>query len=76
MPINGDKYAFAEKNVNKSPEEHGVYQLLDGDVTIYYGRASGDGVPLWSNRISRFPKGIPPNTRSRTGASLAGIATN
>ena len=46
MPIIGDKYAFTQENVNKAPEEHGVYQLFDGEVTIYYGRASGDGVTI------------------------------
>ena len=48
MPIHGDKYPFTEANVNKSPEERGVYQLLDGDVIIYYGRAAGDGVTIRS----------------------------
>ena len=48
MSIPGDKYAFTEDNVNKAPDDHGVYQLLDGDVTIYYGRAAGDGVTIRS----------------------------
>lgn len=48
MPINGDKYAFTEENVNRSPEEHGVYALFDGDTIIYYGRASGDNVTIRS----------------------------
>jgi excinuclease UvrABC nuclease subunit len=56
MPIIGDKYAFTQENVNKAPEEHGVYQLFDGEVTIYYGRASGDGVTIRS-RLQSHRKG-------------------
>ena len=39
MPIPGDRYTFSKENVDKSPDEHGVYALFDGDVLIYYGRA-------------------------------------
>ena len=48
MPITGDKYDFTEKNVNASPEKHGVYALFDGDELTYYGRAVGDGVTIRS----------------------------
>lgn len=48
MPIEGDKYEFTEKNVNKSPDKHGVYALFDDNELIYYGRAAGDGVTIRS----------------------------
>lgn len=40
MPVAGKKYSFAQDNVDKAPEEPGVYALYDGDKVIYYGMAS------------------------------------
>lgn len=48
MPITGDKYPFTDKNVNVAPLAHGVYTLYEGDVTIYIGRAAGEGVTIRS----------------------------
>lgn len=48
MPIKGDRYTFSKENVNKSPDEHGVYALYDGDELIYYGRVQGKGVTIRS----------------------------
>jgi hypothetical protein len=41
MGISGDKYAFTNENVDKSPTDNGAYALYDGATTIYFGRASG-----------------------------------
>lgn len=46
MPISGDKYKFTKNNVDKAPDEAGVYALYDEDETIYYGRAKGSGVTI------------------------------
>ena len=54
MPISGKLYAFTQDNVNKAPAEHGVYQLYEGDVTTYIGRAAGDGVTIRSRLQSHF----------------------
>ncbi len=54
MPITGPRYAFTESNVNKAPAEHGVYALYDGDVIVYIGRASGDGVTIRSRLKSHY----------------------
>lgn len=43
MPI-----PFTTENVNRAPQSHGVYQLFDGDITIYIGRATGKGVTIRS----------------------------
>ena len=40
MAIVGDTYSFTQNNVDKSPDSSGVYELLDGSETIYFGRAS------------------------------------
>jgi excinuclease UvrABC nuclease subunit len=42
MAISGDKYPFTKENIDKSPEDQGVYALYDNDVTIYIGKASQD----------------------------------
>jgi hypothetical protein len=46
MAISGDKHAFTQENIDRSPAEHGVYALYDGDTTIYFGRAAGAGVTI------------------------------
>jgi excinuclease UvrABC nuclease subunit len=46
MPIGGSKYLFSKDNVDKAPDEHGVYELYDGDELIYIGRAAGTGVTI------------------------------
>ncbi len=66
MPITGDKYAFTESNVNDAPAEHGVYALYDGDVTIYIGRASGDGVTIRSRLQSHYRGDEGPCTEAAT----------
>ena len=66
MPITGDKYPFTEENVNKAPAEHGVYQLYDGDVTIYIGRASGEGVTIRSRLQSHYRGDEGPCTEAAT----------
>jgi hypothetical protein len=66
MPISGDRYAFTEKNVNNAPDEHGVYALYDGDILIYYGRASGDGVTICSRLQSHFRGDEGPCTQGAT----------
>jgi hypothetical protein len=40
MPINGEQYPFTQQNVDSSPEQAGVYELLDNGTTIYYGSAT------------------------------------
>ncbi len=66
MPITGDKYPFTEENVNNSPAEHGVYALYDGDVTIYIGRASGEGVTIRSRLQSHHRGDEGPCTEAAT----------
>jgi excinuclease UvrABC nuclease subunit len=39
MPLTGNRYAFTKENVDNSPDQPGVYELLDGSQTIYYGSA-------------------------------------
>ena len=64
MPITGQKYAFTDKNVNNAPASHGVYVLYDGDVTIYIGRASGEGVTIRSRLKSHKAGNEGPCTNS------------
>jgi hypothetical protein len=40
MPVAGKKYPFIQSNVDRSPEEPGVYSLHDGGKVIYYGLAT------------------------------------
>ena len=40
MPISGDRYEFTQSNVNGSPDAPGVYELFDGYVTTYIGKAT------------------------------------
>ncbi len=54
MPIIGDKYGFTQDNVDKSPDDHGVYELYEGDELIYIGRAAGDGVTIRSRLQDHF----------------------
>ncbi len=56
MPIRGDKFEFTDKNVNSSPEKHGVYALYQSEVLIYYGRDSGDGATI-RNRLQSHLRG-------------------
>jgi hypothetical protein len=56
MPIIGDMYTFSKENVDKSPDQHGVYALYDGEELIYYGRAEGKGVTIRS-RLQRHQNG-------------------
>jgi hypothetical protein len=37
MPISGDLYPFTEENVNKSPDQPGVYALYQNAELTYYG---------------------------------------
>jgi hypothetical protein len=40
MPITDGKYQFTQLNVDLSPNNIGVYELLDSYIEIYIGRAS------------------------------------
>lgn len=71
MPIVGDRYAFTKENVDKSPDEKGVYALYDGDVLIYYGRASGDSVTI-RTRLQSHQRGDEGRcTQSATHSTAA-----
>lgn len=48
MPITGNKIPFTDTNVNRAPQEHGVYALFDDDITSYIGRAAGQSVTIRS----------------------------
>ncbi len=48
MPIGGDRYGFTRENVEKSPAQHGVYQLDEQAEVVYIGRASGQNVTIRS----------------------------
>lgn len=37
MPINGNKVAFLEANIENAPDEPGVYVLYVGGHLVYYG---------------------------------------
>jgi hypothetical protein len=39
MPVRSETYPFTKGNVDKSPDEPGVYCLLRNRVVIYYGEA-------------------------------------
>lgn len=54
MSISGKSYQFTEANVNGSPEEKGVYELIEDGTTIYFGRAAGDTVTIRSRLQSHF----------------------
>ena len=54
MSLDGGKYPFTEENINRSPEQHGVYELIQNSTTIYFGRAAGDGVTIRSRLQSHF----------------------
>lgn len=43
-----EKYDFTTENIDKSPNQHGVYILNDGGEIIYIGRAAGEGVTIRS----------------------------
>lgn len=66
MSITGNKYAFSQENVNIAPDEHGVYALYDGDVTIYIGRASGKDVTIRSRLKSHKSGNEGPCTKGAT----------
>lgn len=40
MAVAGKTYPFTQANVDAAPDEQGVYELLDGDTTIYYGKST------------------------------------
>ncbi len=41
MPVHSDEYAFTRKNVDDSPDEPGVYVLLDAKKGVkYYGMST------------------------------------
>jgi len=42
MTISGDRYAFTQENVDRSPTDKGVYALYDGNITIYIGKGAGE----------------------------------
>lgn len=48
MSINATSVAFTKANVDASPDKHGVYELRKNNGSIYFGRASGDGVTIRS----------------------------
>ncbi len=48
MPISDDRYSFTAENLDKAPNEAGVYALYDGDSLIYIGRAQGGSVTIRS----------------------------
>lgn len=54
MTIKSDVYDFTADNVNKAPDYHGVYELIQDGVTIYYGRAAGVGVTIRSRLKSHY----------------------
>lgn len=64
MPISGKLYSFTEDNVNQVPAERGVYQLFQGNVSTYIGRAAGDGVTIRSRLKSHFNGNEGPCTQS------------
>jgi ABC-type polar amino acid transport system ATPase subunit len=41
MSINGSRYKFNQKNVDKSPTKAGVFALYEGGKIILIGQASG-----------------------------------
>ena len=55
MAISGDKYAFTQENVDKSPTDEGVYALYDGNEVIYIGK--GDGVNGIRARLQAHKRG-------------------
>lgn len=59
----GDRFEFTKKNVDASPEKHGVYQLEDGSAVIYVGRASGIGVTIRSRLQSHQAGNDGPCTK-------------
>jgi hypothetical protein len=48
MPISGKSYNFGKVNIDKTPEELGVYVLYGGSPIIYIGRASGGDATIRS----------------------------
>ncbi len=40
MAVSGESYAFTETNVDVSPANPGVYELLKGSETIYIGMST------------------------------------
>jgi hypothetical protein len=67
MPINDDKFKeFTKANVDKSPENAGVYALFDGNECIYYGRAQGGSVTIRSRLQSHQRGDEGPCTKKAT----------
>ncbi len=64
MPIAGDRYPFTQDYVNRAPAQHGVYQLEEGNVITYIGRASGDGVTIRSRLQSHYRGDEGPCTKA------------
>ncbi len=48
MPISGSTYNFTQDNVDRAPDEAGVYALYNNAVLIYVGRAQGGSVTIRS----------------------------
>ena len=46
MSINGKRYAFTNENINNAPNSAGVYELYDGSMLTYIGRAQGGSVTI------------------------------
>ncbi len=66
MSINSETYDFTSENVNKAPDQHGVYELLQDGATIYYGRAAGNGVSIRSRLKSHYEGWEGKCTRAAT----------
>lgn len=44
--VKGDRFRFIPDNVDKAPDEAGVYALYKENELIYYGRAQGNSVTI------------------------------
>lgn len=61
-----ERYTFSQDNVDKAPNEHGVYKLYQGDELIYIGRAVGIGVTMRTRLQCHFRGDEGPCTRQAT----------
>ena len=52
--IEDGRYRFNSENIDRSPEEPGVYALYDDSELIYYGRAQGNTVTIRSRLQSHL----------------------
>ena len=56
MPITGDLYAFSDENLEKAPDQGGVYALYQNGQLIYIGRSKG-GTTTISSRLKDHKAG-------------------